>query len=133
MRRAQIVETFAAANPRVALLANDKRIQSAAINLAIAEFGDDFDCFIRIDAHGDYPDFYCDRLLEEAAATGADSVVVSMDTRGVGIFQKATAAAQNSKLGNGGSPHREGAGGPLDRPRPPRPDAGGGIQGGRRL
>ena len=52
---------------------------------------------------------YCDRLIEEAAATGADSVVVSMATKGVGVFQKATAAAQNSKLGNGGSPHREGA------------------------
>ena len=39
-----IVESIAAANPRVALLAqSDKRIQSAAINLAVAEFGDDFD------------------------------------------------------------------------------------------
>jgi len=32
-----------------------------------------------------------------------------MATKGIGVFQKATAAAQNSKLGNGGSPHREGA------------------------
>ena len=55
------------------------------------------------------PTDYCDRLIAEAAATGADSVVVSMATKGVGVFQKATAAAQNSKLGNGGSPHREGA------------------------
>ena len=55
------------------------------------------------------PTDYCDRLVEEAAATGADSVVVSMATKGVGAFQKATAFAQNSKLGNGGSKHREGA------------------------
>jgi len=32
-----------------------------------------------------------------------------METVGFGIFQKATAFAQNSKLGNGGSKHREGA------------------------
>jgi succinoglycan biosynthesis protein ExoA len=105
----EIVENIAAANDRVALLRNAKRIQSAAINLAVATYGDYFECFIRIDAHGDYPGDYCDRLIAEAAATSADSVVVSMATKGVGVFQKATAAAQNSKLGNGGSPHREGA------------------------
>ncbi|TIU22952.1 MAG: glycosyltransferase, partial [Mesorhizobium sp.] len=61
---------------------------------------------IRIDAHGGYPPDYCDRLVEEALATGADSVVVSMLTSGSGTVQKAVAAAQNSKLGTGGSKHR---------------------------
>ncbi|TIT86055.1 MAG: succinoglycan biosynthesis protein exoa, partial [Mesorhizobium sp.] len=37
---------------------------------------------------------------------GADSVVVSMLTSGTGAVQKAVAAAQNSKLGTGGSKHR---------------------------
>jgi succinoglycan biosynthesis protein ExoA len=32
-----------------------------------------------------------------------------MAPKGFGAFQKAAATAQNSKLGNGGSPHREGA------------------------
>ena len=105
----EIVETVAASNAAVVLLLNPKKIQSAAINLAVATYGNYFENFIRIDAHGDYPVDYCDRLIAEAVATGADSVVVSMATRGVGLFQKATAAAQNSKLGNGGSPHREGA------------------------
>src|SRR5690606_7610550 len=95
--------------PCVVLLDNPRRLQSAAVNLAVAEHGDGVDYFIRIDAHGGYPDDYCDRLVEEAIATGADSVVVSMATMGFGPFQKAAAAAQNSKLGNGGSPHREGA------------------------
>ena len=44
-----------------------------------------------------------------ASSTGADSVVVAMKTVGFGTFQKATAFAQNSKLGNGGSKHRTGA------------------------
>ncbi|MGB3388004.1 MAG: glycosyltransferase family 2 protein [Pseudaminobacter sp.] len=106
-----IVKRIAAENPRVRLLANPRRLQSAAINLAVAAYGDEYASFIRIDAHGDYPADYCDRLIEEAEATGADSVVVSMATRGFGTFQKATAIAQNSRLGNGGSPHRQGAGG----------------------
>lgn len=105
----RIVESIASSNPRVALLHNPKKIQSAAINLAVEKFGDGFTGFIRIDAHGDYPANYCDRLIEDAETTRADSVVVSMATKGFGAFQKATAIAQNSKLGNGGSPHRHGA------------------------
>ncbi|TPJ73264.1 glycosyltransferase family 2 protein [Mesorhizobium sp. B2-7-1] len=101
-----IVEKVVAQDPRVILLANPKRLQSAAINLAVATLGEGADYLIRIDAHGGYPDDYCDRLVEEALATGADSVVVSMLTAGTGAVQKAVAAAQNSKLGTGGSKHR---------------------------
>jgi succinoglycan biosynthesis protein ExoA len=101
-----IVEKAVAKDPRVILLANPKRLQSAAINLAVTALGEGTDYLIRIDAHGGYPDDYCDRLVEEALATGADSVVVSMLTAGTGAVQKAVAAAQNSKLGTGGSKHR---------------------------
>lgn len=107
----EIVGRIAASDPRVVLLSNPRRLQAAAVNLAVATYGGRFDGFIRIDAHGDYPDDYCDRVIEEARATGADSVVVSMATKGFGIFQKAAAIAQNSRLGNGGSPHRQGAAG----------------------
>ena len=101
-----IVAEMAASNPRLALLHNGKRVQSAAVNLAVECYGGEFRSFIRVDAHGDYPASYCDRLVEEAEATGADAVVVAMLTRGVGAFQKATAAAQNSRLGNGAAAHR---------------------------
>lgn len=103
-----MIGRIAASNPRVRVLENERRLQSAAVNLAVRQLGQDFQSLIRIDAHGEYPPTYCDRLLEEAEATGADAVVVSMETRGVGTFQKATAAAQNSRLGNGGSVHRVG-------------------------
>ncbi|SMF09962.1 succinoglycan biosynthesis protein ExoA [Xaviernesmea oryzae] len=106
-----IVERLTADIPRLVLLDNPKRIQSAAINLAVDRFGEGRDYLIRIDAHGDYPDDYCRALLREALETGADSVVVGMETVGFGLFQKATAVAQNSKLGNGGSKHRAGGGG----------------------
>ncbi len=105
----EIVARISMADPRIVLLDNPRRLQSAATNLAVATFGRDYDYLIRIDAHGDYPDDYCRRLVEEAVETQADSVVVSMETVGFGMFQKATAFAQNSKLGNGGSKHREGA------------------------
>lgn len=101
-----IVEQIAAKDPNVVLLHNKRRIQSAAINLAVGTFGKGAEYLIRIDAHGGYPDDYCDRLLEEALATSADSVVVSMLTSGSGAVQKSVAAAQNSKLGTGGSKHR---------------------------
>ncbi|TPJ82699.1 glycosyltransferase family 2 protein [Mesorhizobium sp. B2-6-2] len=101
-----IVENVVAKDPRVILLANPKRLQSAAINLAVAALGEGIDYLIRIDAHGGYPDDYCDRLVGEALATGADSIVVSMLTAGTSAVQKAVAAAQNSKLGTGGSKHR---------------------------
>ncbi|QFI69803.1 glycosyltransferase family 2 protein [Sinorhizobium alkalisoli] len=107
----EIADDLATDDPRVLFLDNPQRIQSAAINLAVAEFGSGFDFLIRIDAHATYPDDYCVRLVEEAIAIEADSVVVAMETVGHSTFQKATAVAQNSKLGNGGSKHRTGAAG----------------------
>ena len=104
-----IIAQIASENPKVTFLDNPKRIQSAAVNLAVATYGSDCDYLIRIDAHGDYPCDYCQLLVDEVLATGADSVVVGMQTVGFGLFQKATALAQNSKLGNGGSRHRIGA------------------------
>lgn len=106
-----IVSRLSAEMEQVVLLHNPARIQSAAINLAVQHYGQDRDYLIRIDAHGDYPEDYCQKLLQDAEDTGADSVVVGMKTVGFGLFQQATAMAQNSKLGNGGSRHRDGASG----------------------
>ena len=105
-KTAEIAQRLAAENPRVLYLFNIKRIQSAAINLAIAKFGDTADYLIRLDAHAVYPADFCSVLLSEEQATGAASVVVPMNTIGREPFQRAVAAAQNSKLGNGGSAHR---------------------------
>jgi succinoglycan biosynthesis protein ExoA len=101
-----IVGRYVCGNPRMMLIRNDKCIQAAAVNLAVNVYGRDHDYVIRIDAHGSYPEDYCDRLVEEALATGADSVVVPMLTKGSGIVQAAAAAAQTSRLGTGGSRHR---------------------------
>lgn len=105
-RTAAIAGALADEFENVFYLHNPGRIQSAAVNLAVETFGRGADWLIRIDAHCGYPDDYCRTVLEEARATNADSVTVAMETVGKRVFQRAVAAAQNSKLGNGGSAHR---------------------------
>jgi succinoglycan biosynthesis protein ExoA len=101
-----LAETFS----NVLVLDNPKRIQSAAVNMAVATYGGSMNYLIRIDAHAEYPTDYCEALAAEAESTGAAAVVVAMTTVGRNFFQLAAAAAQNSKLGNGGSAHRSNGG-----------------------
>jgi succinoglycan biosynthesis protein ExoA len=93
-------------DPRVSLMHNRRRIQAAAVNEAVCKYGADARFLIRVDAHANYPDRYCETLLNVQARTQADSVVVGMHTVGASCLERAAAAAQNSLLGNGGSPHR---------------------------
>jgi succinoglycan biosynthesis protein ExoA len=109
---AAIVEAMAASDPRFALLHNPKRIQSAAVNLAAERFGAGAEYLIRVDAHAGYPEDYFSKLVEACESSDADSVTVAMiaKSHGGGCFQVAAAAAQNSKLGTGGSAHRAAGG-----------------------
>jgi len=101
-----IIRQAAAADSRVVLLANPHRIQSTGVNLAVEQFGQDYRYFVRVDAHCAYPANYLEGLVDAASRMHASSIVVPMVTRGESGFQLAVAAAQNSKLGTGGSPHR---------------------------
>src|SRR4051794_13241185 len=91
-----IVREIAAGDPRVWLIDNPGRLQSAALNLAASAVAGDRPWLVRVDAHADYPRNYASSLIAEALRTGATSVVVSMDTVGEHAFQRAAAAAQNS-------------------------------------
>lgn len=102
----EIVARAAAGDGRVRLLDNPRRLQSAGVNLAVRTFGAGRRWLVRADAHCDYPPDYVPRLVAVAEAMAAASVVVPMVSRGAGCFQVAAAAAQNSRLGTGGSPHR---------------------------
>jgi succinoglycan biosynthesis protein ExoA len=106
-RTLAIVEECARRDSRVVLLDNDRRIQSCGINRAVELYGDLAPFIVRVDAHADYPAGLCARLLAAQQATGAEAVVVSMIAKGITCFQTAAAAAQNSKLGNGGAAHRK--------------------------
>lgn len=105
---AAIVARLSGEDPRVGLVNNPRRIQSAGINLAVAEHGGDHDILIRLDAHAGYAPGLVGRLLDIAREKDCESVVVPMKTEGFSCFQRAAAAAQNSPFGNGGSRHRTG-------------------------
>jgi succinoglycan biosynthesis protein ExoA len=107
----EVVERAAARDPRVKLLRNARRLQSAGVNLAATLFGEGRDWLIRMDAHAEYPPGFVSRLVETGLAVGADSVVTSMITLGRTCFQRAVASAQNSRLGTGGAAHRRRSGG----------------------
>lgn len=101
-----IVNDLAVSDPRLILMDNPARIQSAGVNAAVERFAGDRRWLLRIDAHCSYPPSYAQLLLDAAEARQATSVVVPMVSRGITCFQKAAAAAQNSRLGTGGSKHR---------------------------
>lgn len=103
-----LVRAAAKRHPEITLLHNPDRIQSSGINLAVRRYGRDADVLIRCDAHAIYPVGYAKRLVATLERTGADSVVVPMDSLGKTPFQRAVAWVSNSAVGTGGSAHRGG-------------------------
>jgi succinoglycan biosynthesis protein ExoA len=103
-----IVEALAAADRRIRLVANPNRLQSAAVNLGARIANPRAQILIRADCHATYPPGFVDRLVAILESVDAASVVVPMKTIGESCFQKGVAAAQNSRLGNGGAQHRKG-------------------------
>jgi succinoglycan biosynthesis protein ExoA len=101
-----IVERIAASDPRVRLLRNERRIQAAGVNLGARQADPRARCLVRADCHAEYPAEFVEHCVRTLASTGVAAVVVPMRTRGTTCMQKAIAAAQNSKLGNGGAAHR---------------------------
>ena len=104
----EIVAGLSRQRSRLLLLQNPERIQSAGVNLAVRRFGSEADVLIRCDAHAEYPEHYCSRLLETLRRTGADAVVVPLDSLGLTPLQRAVAWVSNSSVGTGGSAHRAG-------------------------
>lgn len=103
-----IVEKMQATRPWLRVLANPKRIQSAAVNLAAQQFGQGAQVLVRCDAHASYPPGFVRKLLATLDSTGADAVVVPMDSAGHTCFQRAVAWVSDSAVGSGGSAHRGG-------------------------
>jgi succinoglycan biosynthesis protein ExoA len=95
-------------NDQVKLLRNPKKIQSAAVNLAVATYGAQHDVIVRCDAHALYPPGFLNSLLSALARTGADSVVIPMDSVGQTCVQRAIAWVSDSAVGSGGAAHRAG-------------------------
>jgi succinoglycan biosynthesis protein ExoA len=102
----QIVAGLGSDRAELRLVDNPKRIQAAAMNLAARIANPRATVLVRADAHALYPPRYVTDCLEAMSHQNATSVVVPMITVGKTCRQRAIAAAQNSRLGNGGSPHR---------------------------
>src|SRR5271165_1504880 len=92
---------------RLHLVDNPGVIQSIGVNMAARHaMAQRVKWLIRADAHMVYSPNFVESLILAAKQTGASAVVVSMRAVGESCFQKAAAAAQNSRLGNGGAAHR---------------------------
>jgi succinoglycan biosynthesis protein ExoA len=105
----ELVRRLAAARDDLVLVHNPARIQSAAINLAARVYGQRADVLVRCDAHATYPRGYLRRLLRSLDRTGADAVVVAMDSvAGRSCAQRAVAWVSDTPLGSGGAAHRGG-------------------------
>lgn len=108
-RTDRIVSELAAEFPIIKWITNPRKLQSAAVNMVakIARRAGS-DILIRADAHVSYPTNFVRDCVTALREHNATSVVVPMRTVGVSGFQRAVAATQNSRLGNGGSAHRSG-------------------------
>lgn len=102
----EIVQKLAAADPHITLIHNPRRTQSAAMNIAAEVCDPKTTILVRADCHAVYPPRFVENCAATLRETGSASVVVSMHAIGRTPLQTAIAAAQNSRLGNGGSAHR---------------------------
>lgn len=108
-RTREIVARLGHEFPRLRLIDNPARLQSAGINLAVATLArPPHRVLLRADAHAAYPPGYAMRAADLLVARGCASVVVAMDARGEGCFQRAAAWIVDTPLGSGGSAHRGG-------------------------
>ena len=108
-RTCEIVSGLGAEFSQLRLLNNPKKLQSAAINLAVSHFSSpETKYVVRCDAHSIYPTNFLSDIVNSLETTGAASVVTAMDSVGVTCFEKANAWAVDSLLGSGGAAHRGG-------------------------
>jgi succinoglycan biosynthesis protein ExoA len=114
-RTREIVREMSRRDPRIRLVDNPRRIQAAAMNIAVEEADPCARYLLRADCHSLYPEGFAERCIAALIEKKAASVVVTMQSEGRGCLQKGIAAASNSRLGNGGSAHRRsGASGYVD-------------------
>ncbi len=102
-----------AGRPGVRLIENPRRIQAAALNIALAEAKGDV--FVRVDGHCEIAPDYVEKCVEALDLTGAAMVGGAMMPMAVGPLQRGIAAAMSSKVGAGPARfHRGGASGRVD-------------------
>jgi succinoglycan biosynthesis protein ExoA len=105
----EIVERLKSEFPNLQLIHNPKKLQAAAMNLAVLTQARRLRSYIvRCDAHSIYPADFILSVAKALKATGAASVVIPMDAVGDTCFERANAWIVDTPLGSGGSVHRGG-------------------------
>ncbi|MEM9048153.1 MAG: glycosyltransferase family 2 protein [Pseudomonadota bacterium] len=105
----QIVARLRRRFPRLRLIRNPERLQSAAMNRIVAKAAAPrHRTLVRCDAHALYPPNYVRRVAESLARQRSAALATVMDARGTTGFAAAAAAIVDTKLGAGGSAHRGG-------------------------
>lgn len=108
-RTCDIVANLQTEFQNLKLLHNSKKLQSAAINLAVEhELAASKDILVRCDAHSIYPENFILNIAHSLAEKDTDSLVIPMDAVGSTCFEKANAWIVDTPLGSGGAAHRGG-------------------------
>ena len=103
-----IVRHLSSQFPRLSLISNPARFQSAGVNEVVNYCAEPTHrILVRCDAHAVYPEAYIQRIVETfERQPNAASVTTVMDATGSSCFQRAAAWVIDTPLGSGGSPHR---------------------------
>lgn len=100
-----VLARLAAEDPRLRVIDNPQRIQSAGLNRIIrASKGS---VVVRMDVHAEYAPDYVERCVDALARTGADNVGGAQRCAARTRFQQAVCAALGSPLGMGGAAYRD--------------------------
>ncbi|MEZ5323432.1 MAG: glycosyltransferase, partial [Microthrixaceae bacterium] len=105
-RTRDLVEAFAAVDPRVRLLDNPRRTQPAALNRAVDEALGEY--LIRIDAHSTVPPTYVEGVIDHFLTGSWGGVGGRKDGVAETAQGHAIAAALGSRFGVGGSTYHHG-------------------------
>jgi succinoglycan biosynthesis protein ExoA len=95
--------------PKLALIDNPGRLQSAALNRVVARCATSgHDILVRCDAHAVYPPGYVRDVAASLMRHGTASVATAMDAGGPTCFQRGAGWVADSWFGAGGARHRGG-------------------------
>ncbi|WP_231916316.1 glycosyltransferase family 2 protein [Microbacterium karelineae] len=103
----ELARELAAADARIVLVDNPAADIPVGLNLAIRTSR--HPTIVRVDAHSELSPGYTARAIETLARTGAANVGGVMRAEGRTPFQRAAAAAYNSRIGLGGGAYHGGA------------------------
>lgn len=100
-----IVKKLCKEDPRVKLIHNPDKIQSAGLNLILQQCAGDI--FLRADAHSDYAPDYIEKCIEALLESKALNVGGAQRFVAKAPFQSGVALASKSILGSGGAKYRD--------------------------